>query len=490
MGPRVGLERPGTEARLVARNTLFLSLADVGGKLSTFVFFLVAARKLGAEGFGVFSFALAFVGMFAVLTDFGLGQLAVREIARDHRVARSFVGNAVAMKLAGGTAILAIMALVVNLMGYPASTVRVVYICSLTMVDSAFTLYFRLVYVGFERTVYAALGRALQIVLMIGGVLFLARGGFGVEAYAWVFAAVAVTVAVFSWSMCSLFLVAPALSFRFAEWKRMLRAALPFGTAAVLVMLYYWNGSAVLSKLSGDEAVGIYNAAFRLVLGMSLVASAFAGAMYPVMSRLFVLDATRLGQVFTRSLRYMLLLAVPLGVLGSVLARPVVLMLYGVGYRAAVPVLIILSWWLAFVHLNCLSGHYFLSINRPKTLMLQTAASLGVDVGLNFLLIPRLGPVGAALAVLGAEAVGFAILVWRQSSTAGHLHGGLLASSLVRSLGAALATAPLVWLAARWHALAGLAVATAGYIGGLVALRGFDAGDLATLKSMIRRDDA
>jgi len=487
MASRVGAEGPGTDARLVAKNTLFLSLADVGGKLSTFVFLLVAARRLGAEDFGVFSFALAFVGMFAVLTDLGLGQLAVREIARNRGVARRLVGNALAIKLVVGVAVIALMALAVNVLGYPARTVHVVYICGLTIADSAFTLYFRLVYQGFERTSFAAFGRALQMVLMVGGVVLLARGQLGVESYAWVFAAVSLSVAVFSWSMCSLFLVRPALSLRLVEWRRMLRAALPFGLAGLLVMLYYWNGSAVLSKLSGDEAVGIYGAAFRLVLGMSLVASAFAGAMYPVMSRLYVQDPVRLRQVFTRSMRYMLLIAVPLGVLGTVLARPVILMLYGRGYEASIPVLIILGWWLALVHLNCLTGHYFLSINRPRTLTLQAGISLGVNVGLNVLLIPRLGPAGAAWAVLAAEAIGFAFLAWQQAATPGRLQGGVVARTSLKSAIAASAAIPPAWLVGRWNAVGGVAVALGTYSGLLVLLGGLSGEDLATLRQMLRR---
>ena len=44
---------------------------------------MYTAPYLGAEGFGILSFALAFTGIFWVFLDLGLSTLAVREVARD-----------------------------------------------------------------------------------------------------------------------------------------------------------------------------------------------------------------------------------------------------------------------------------------------------------------------------------------------------------------------------------------------------------------------
>jgi len=42
---------------------------------------MYTARYLGAESFGILSFALAFTGILGVFADLGLCQLTVREIA-------------------------------------------------------------------------------------------------------------------------------------------------------------------------------------------------------------------------------------------------------------------------------------------------------------------------------------------------------------------------------------------------------------------------
>ncbi len=487
--PGADRDHPRQAARRVAKNTIFLAVADISGKLTTFVFFLVAARALGVEKFGVFSFALAFVSMFSVLTDFGLGQLTAREIARDYNVASRYVSNAVAIKLTATAIVLAVVALTINLLGYPKSTVRVVYICSFVIIDSAFTSFYRLVFQGFERTVFVALGRALQIVLMTVGLFVLSRGPVSIECYAWFYIGVALAIAVFVWSLASLFLVKPGLSFDLLEWKRMLKAALPFGLAAVLIMFYYWNGSTLLSKMKGDLAVGFYSAPFRLVLGLTFLSSAFAGATYPVMSRVFVTARQRLPRVVERSLRYMVVLAVPLGVLGVTLARPIILFLYGANFELSVQVLRVLVWWGAFMYLNSLLGHYFLSVNRPRTVMVQAALSLVVNLVLNLVLIPRLGALGAAVSIAAAEVVGFAFLFVNQLRTSGKVRVTVFLNFVARAFAAAVVIAPIAWLAARWHALAGLSIALLGYFGLLLLFRGVGRDDLDMLRLMLRRSD-
>ncbi len=59
-------------ARRAGRNISYKILAHVLPKALTFLFFAYAARKLGAEDFGKFSFAIQFATLFAVLVDPGL----------------------------------------------------------------------------------------------------------------------------------------------------------------------------------------------------------------------------------------------------------------------------------------------------------------------------------------------------------------------------------------------------------------------------------
>jgi O-antigen/teichoic acid export membrane protein len=63
--------------RRIAKNTPALLVAQVASYLLGFFYVMYAARYLGAAGFGILSFALAFTGIFAVFGDLGLQPLTV-----------------------------------------------------------------------------------------------------------------------------------------------------------------------------------------------------------------------------------------------------------------------------------------------------------------------------------------------------------------------------------------------------------------------------
>ena len=101
----------------IAKNTVVLLVSDIISKALGFFYVMYTARYLGAEGFGVLSFALAFTGIFGVFTDLGLQQLTVREVARNRSLAGKYLGNIAVMKLILVIITFGLMALTINLLG-------------------------------------------------------------------------------------------------------------------------------------------------------------------------------------------------------------------------------------------------------------------------------------------------------------------------------------------------------------------------------------
>ena len=75
----------GTRSSRILFNAGFRALADIGSKIATAALYIFVARKLGASEFGIFVFALAFVGVVTAIGGFGQDIVLVREVARDHR---------------------------------------------------------------------------------------------------------------------------------------------------------------------------------------------------------------------------------------------------------------------------------------------------------------------------------------------------------------------------------------------------------------------
>jgi O-antigen/teichoic acid export membrane protein len=480
-----GQDHPGSTTRRVARNTLFLALADMAGKTLAFFYYLLAARHLGVERYGVLSFALAFTTMLGVLTDLGLGAVVTREVARDRGSAQSQVDGALAVRIVVSLVVMAAIFGLVNILRYPAATIRVVCVCSACVLTSAISTLYCSVFQGLERMELVTLNRVVQtLVLVIGAVLLVGRV-VTVETYALVYAVSGLATVVLAGFNAVPRLVRLGLSFDIGHWWQLLRSSAPIGLATVFTMFYYWIGTTLLSKLAGNSAVGFYSAAFRLATGLGFIGMAFSGAVFPLFSRLFGTDQTRLARVLSTAARYMVIIALPVAAFATLFAQPAILLVYGSGYHDATIILRVLVWWGAFASLNSLLSNYLISVRRPRTVTMQTGLSLTVNLGLTFLLIPVLGALGAAVSLVVSEAIGLLCLVVLQSRSPHRLDLGPTCSSALRvvvALGLAILVAVVV---SRWNVAIGLVSGLVAYCLLLFSIGAVGRHDLRALRPVL-----
>ena len=112
---------------------------------------MYTARYLGAAGFGILSFALAFTGIFGVFSDLGLSTLTVREVARDKTLASKYLGNITVMKIILVIITFGLIAITINLLGYPEQTIKVVYLVALSVIFKAFSGMFYSISQAYEK---------------------------------------------------------------------------------------------------------------------------------------------------------------------------------------------------------------------------------------------------------------------------------------------------------------------------------------------------
>lgn len=452
-------DTPTAVSRRVARNTAYLGFADAAGKAMTFVFTLVAARQLGVEGFGAFSFALAYVTMFATLADLGLGVVTAREIARNCSSARRYIDNSLTIRVLASLVLMALVAISVQLLGYQPLSAYLARVASLFILANAVSLLFAAVFQGFERMHLAALSRVVQTAVLIFGAFLLTRFGGGAPAFVWLYVLGMSSGAALSWVLAARVGASPRPGFDLRFWGGLLRDSLPVGLAAVFGVAYYWSGTALLTRMQGDVAAGLYGAPFRLVLGLSFVSQGFAGAVYPVATRLLSSDPVRARRFVTRALRYVAVLAVGMALLGVALASPVIMLLYGPEYVGSVQVMRVLSLWGGCVSLNIMLSNLLYAAGLPKPVTWQSLVSLILSVGLSLLLVSALSAAGVAVALVAAELVGTGLLSAALVRCVCRPALGHVFVAALKATGSALVAGLLGVYVAGWHAIPGIAVA-------------------------------
>jgi len=273
-------------------------------------------------------------------------------------------------------------------------------------------------------------------------------------------------------------------------WKEALKQAWPFGLGLLLASVYAWIGAVMLSRMKGDEAVGLYSAAYRLVYMLQVVPLAYFSAVFPSMSRFHVTSKEFLRFTYERSLKYMLIIGVPIGVGTTVLAGKIILLIFGGEYYQSIILLQILGWSVAFLFLNGVFGSLFQSINRQMIATATTAATTALYVVLNIILIPRYGATGASIALVTAAFAGFIISsVW--SSRTGY---GIPIKSFFNIFAkvsfASAVMSVFVFYLKDFYVLALVPLAALLYFIVLLIIRGIDKEDLSLLRSVFIRQKA
>jgi len=448
------------------------------------LFFAVAGRSMGPDKFGLFSFAVAFAAMGSVFSDLGIGLFATREIARDRSIGRVLIADGIGLRLAASFVVALLTVGAAILLRYPHDTVQVVAVLGGYTVVNSVATYCGSLFQGVQLNALTAVARFAQAGSLVSGALLLSRSTPSPILYATLYV-LAGTLAV----LVSLVLMAgrslpPGISFHRQRWLDLCRRALPFGTTTVLVSLYYWNGSVILSKISGNAAVGVLGAAQRLMVGVGLLSAAFAGAVYPVLSITFVSDRHRLPRLLAKAFRYMVAISIPIGVSCLAFAGPVIALLYGPRFAEAADILRILAWWGMLMPLNAILAIYFLAANRASVVTKQAGISLAVNLAVNVFLIPLWGSAGAAWGLVAAEVAGLGYLLVQQLKSQDRIR----LVDAARSVGSVVAASAVAVAAAlagfRTHALVGIVFGLGAYVILLRLLNVVDPDDMALLRGV------
>jgi len=133
-------------------------------------------------------------------------------------------------------------------------------------------------------------------------------------------------------------------------------------------------------------------------------------AILPPMARSSKEDHELLRDIFNRSLRYLIILAAPIGVGTYLLAPRIIHFVYGEGFANASFALKILIWAEVLVFVNYLGGQLLNVIDKQKVYTTLIGITAGVNILLNMILIPKYTYLGASVATLLCEVLVFVLV--------------------------------------------------------------------------------
>ncbi|AUB56464.1 polysaccharide biosynthesis protein [Methanobacterium sp. MZ-A1] len=399
-------------ARRVAKNTTVLILSNILSYAITFITTVYIARYLGVEGWGIISIALSITGIFGVLTDLGLSSLTVREVARNKSFVDKYLANTIILKIFLGFITFGVIALVSHLAGYSLEVRTVTYIITASVILGAFTNVFYSIFQAYEKMEYQSLATIISNVIMLILTLTVIYLGLGVVGYATVYVIVGIAGFIYIFLIYIKKYSLPKFGIDVDFWKEILKESLPFAISGVFVTIYFWIDSFMLSVMVGNDAVGIYNAAYRLIFVLLFIPTLFVTALFPVMSCHFESAKELLKLEYEKSFKYLFIVAIFIFVYGLAFANEIILIIFGQKFYLAITALQTLIWVVPIIFLTSLFGNIMNAINKQRLVTIVAASNAVFNVVLNLILIPKYSFIGASIATVLTELLGFILMFY------------------------------------------------------------------------------
>lgn len=181
--------------------------------------------------------------------------------------------------------------------------------------------------------------------------------------------------------------------------KTVLLAVSPFAISIAINAQFNYFDSAVLGWFYPKEVVGWYAAAYKPIFFLTAIAGLIITAFFPRLVELWTKrDVTGVRQVIRRLLTITVSLALPIAIIGSLLAPRVVDLLYKPEYAPATLPFIILLWSTVGIFIWAPLGNSLQACGYEKLYTKNFIIAALVNVPLTLLLVWQYSLIGAAVA--------------------------------------------------------------------------------------------
>ena len=434
------LFRNKTVGQTIVKNTFWLTFGEIMGRILRTGVVIYAARALGAEGWGVFSYAMSLAALFTIFSDIGLSAVLIREGAKSPEAREKYFATTLVLKI-----ILIAISFAVVMFGVPhftkipLSTNLLFFIVLLLLFDSLRGFGVSLFRATEKMEMEAFSNILTQGVILVAGVAILIISPSPEHlaiTYATGSAAGLILVIISLWPYIKKFW------HRFDKnlLKPILKAAWPFGVAGLLGAIMINTDTILIGWFKKAVDVGYYSAAQKPILLLYLLPSLIAGGLFPVLAKLANKDNERFRSILEKGLAFVFLLAIPFAVGMILTSDQIIHLLFGNEYfnRPTILTLQLLAVTLITNFPISLLVNSVFAYDRQKDLIAFWTIGAISNAVFDLFLIPVWGIAGAALATIIVQIISNGLIWWKMKkindfSTLKHLKK-IISATLVMSV--------------------------------------------------------
>ena len=370
---------------------------------------LTVQNLVGDESYGLYFSLLNFSMILNILLDLGITNYNNKNIAQNRQLLRKHISNIVGLKflLAGVYAIVAIV--VALIIGYRNIQLHLLFFLILNQFLISFTLYLRSNISGLHlfRTdsLLSVLDRTLMIIIC-SVLLFTNIAGqvFKIEWFVYAQTAAYLLTSLITFGV----VLARTGKLRFYFNRRFflvfLKKSYPYALLILLMSFYNRIDSVMLERLlpDGKEQAGIYAHAFRLLDAFSMFGVLFAGLLLPIFARM-IKQKEEIGSMVQFSFMLLFVPALVISLSSGFYDLQIMKLLKYSHPELSASIFRLLMVSFLGIATTYIFGTLLTANGSIRHLNYMALVGMGVNIGINLLLIPQIQALGSAWASLATQ---------------------------------------------------------------------------------------
>jgi len=371
-----------------------------------------AIRFLGVESFGTFSSLLAVIGILSKFVDFGIEPIVFREFSKDKNNFHLFNG-ALTLRFLLYVILVVVFNLTASFFSYSVREILLSNILFTTIVVSYKMVNIReLLSTPFKVNLkmhYPMTLAVLDNLVLLLMVVFIPFMKDPVLFFVIIYALSNVPGFIFSFHYLK-----KKLNYKFeltldrSLW--LLKESLPLFGFVILTTVFMQIDIVILNYFKGPYDVGIYSAGVRLTMPLSIIPGAIVTTVFPILMKRMS-DQISSDSLSNLVIKLLYFISFVLAAVFTFESDALINLIFGSQYSAASLPTSILYWCQIFLFFTFYTLVVLIAKNKQYYNFIFGAIQVIVNVGLNFLLIPKYSFLGAALAKLIASFASFVFIL-------------------------------------------------------------------------------
>lgn len=392
--------RENRETRRIAANTAWLVLEKVIRMFTGILLGILVARYLRPEQYGLYSYSLAIIVILSGFADLGLNQIVVRELIKEPQNQEEIVSTAFFLKLVSGLCSMGIAFVIAFLSTQDSTTLYLILLLSIRLffksmevIDFLFQSKVSSKYITWSRNIaYLATAAATAVAVFQGRsiltIALLSNLEFAIS-----------FMLIFSFYLFKGYKVKLS-SFSSRRMRTLLSDSWPLILSGIAVVTYMRIDQVMIKLMFGDAELGIYSVAVRLTEALYLIPAAVISSTMPKITQSYKEGKESFYEEIQNLYNTVSLISYVSIFFVFIFAGLIVSTVYGSDYADSILVLRILVWTALFVNLGIVQYSFIIIMNWTTVYMAIVFFASLLNIGLNYILIPKYGAVGATVATV------------------------------------------------------------------------------------------